>query len=150
MSSYLNSNINQNCIVNMKTVHFYMSINVDGITYDKDTDLTLNNYGNLDFVPDAVYVKYIGFQSQHANTHDDLLYLDCNFINENTTLCPFAPKSTIQSFHNLRYTCKQNLDINSVKFSIRAINLGEEAIPSVQSGSVLCGLEFVRYKRYYD
>jgi len=53
----------------------------------------------------------------------------------------------VQSFHNLRYTCKQQMDIRNVNFNIRAIEEDAESIPSVQSGSVLCGLEFVRYNR---
>ena len=124
-----------------------MSINADGIIYSKNVDLTKPEFGNLDFIPHTVYVKYIGFQSQHDNQHDDLLYLDCDFINENTTLVPFHPKHMVQSFHNLRYTCKQNLDIRNVNFNVRAIHLDNESVPSVQSGSVLCGLEFVRYCR---
>ena len=145
MSSIVDKNIIQHRIKNRRTIHFFMSINTNGITYTKNVDLTKPQYGNLDFIPDDVFVKYIGFQSQHANIHDDLLYLDCDFINENTTLVPFHPKSMVQSFHNLRYTCKQNLDIRNVNFNIRSIQDDAEADPSVQSGSVLCGLEFVRY-----
>tara|TARA_R100000951_G_scaffold55930_1_gene46997 strand:- start:261 stop:650 length:390 start_codon:yes stop_codon:yes gene_type:complete len=124
-----------------------MSINEDGITYSKNVNLADAKYGSLDFVPDDVNVKYIGFQSQHNNQHNDLLYLDCDFIVENSTLVPFHPTNLVQSFHNLRYTCKQNLDIRSVNFHIRAIENNVESVPSVQSGSVLCGLEFVRYCR---
>jgi len=145
MSSIIDKDIIQHSVSNRRTIHFFMSINTNGITYTKNVDLTHPSFGSLDFKPHDVFVKYIGFQSQHDNVHDDLLYLDCNFINENTTLVPFHPKSMVQSFHNLRYTCKQQMDIRNVIFNIRAIDNDAEAVPSVQSGSVLCGLEFVRY-----
>lgn len=149
-SSLIDANIIQHKITNRRTIHFFMSINDNGIVYTKNIDLTESKYGSLDFVPDEILVKYIGFQSQHNNQHDDLLYLDCDFINENTTLVPFHPKHMVQSFNNLRYTCKYNMDIRNVNFNIRAIHEDTEATPSVQSGSVICGIEFIRYARIND
>jgi len=146
-SSIINSNIIQHRIKNRRTIHISIDLAVDT---KRTVDLTKTEFGSLDFRSDEVFVKYIGFQSQHANNHNNLTYIACDFINENTTLAPFHGTELVQSFHNLRYTCKQNFDFRNTTFSVESILNNQEQPPVQADGNVLIGLEFVRYDRITD
>jgi hypothetical protein len=147
-SSIIDSNIIQHRIKNRRTVHFFIDLD---ISLSRTIDLTKNTYGNLDFRPDDVFVKYYGFQSDHQTSHNPLAVITCDFINENDLLCPFYPDQSMVSFHNLRYTCKQNFDFRNTKIQVRYITGNEEVDEdSLNKGNLLVGLEFVRYDRITD
>lgn len=144
-SSIVDKNIIQHRIRNRRTCHFYIDLQV---SLTRTIDLTRAEFGNLDFVPDDVYVKYYGFQSDHQIAHNPLAVITCDFIYENDLLCPFYPDKSIMSFHNLRYTCKKTFDIRRAKIQVRYIDGNQEVNEdSLNKGNLLVGLEFVRYCR---
>jgi hypothetical protein len=149
MSSTIDQNILQNHISHRRTIHFFIDLDETKTPEPnrlRKIDLTESQFGALDFKPDEVYVKYVGFQSQHQN-HDDLATFNCDFIVENTTLCPFVSRTTIQSFHNLRYRCKSQMDIRNVKIWVESIVGNTEGETTVASGNVAVAVEFRRYLR---
>ncbi len=143
MSSKVDQNILQNCVSHRRTIHFFIDLSVGTERY---IDLTESQYGNLDFDADEIRVKYIAFQSQHTN-HDDLAVFNCDFILENFTLCPFVSKTSLQSFHDLRYVCKKNFDRRNVKIWIESIQNNQEGAPTADRGNVTVAVEFIRYLR---
>jgi len=143
MSSKINQNILQNHISHRRTIHFFIDLAVGTERY---IDLTESQFGNLDFDSDEIRVKYVGFQSQHTN-HDDLATFNCNFILENTTLCPFVSSTSLQAFHDLRYVCKKNFDRRNVKIWVESIKNNTEGTPTANRGNVMVGVEFIRYER---
>ena len=145
MSSIINKNIIQDRVRNRRTIHFFIDL---AVSLSRTIDLTQSTYGNLDFQPDICYVKYFGFQSDHQQAHNPLAIITGNFINENDLLCPFHPDKSIMSFHDLRYTCKQNFDFRNTKIQVRYIAANQEINEdSLTKGNLLVGLEFVRYER---
>ena len=147
-SSLIDANIIQHKITNRRTIHFFIDLNI-GLS--RTIDLTEAKYGNLDFQPDEVYVKYYGFQSDHQASHNALAVITCNFINENDLLTPFYPDKSMRTFHNLRYTCKYNFDRRNVKIQVRYIENNQEVNEdSLTKGNLLVGLEFIRYSRIND
>jgi hypothetical protein len=144
-SSIVDKNIIQHRIRNRRTCHFYIDLQV---SLTRTIDLTRAEYGNLDFQPDEVYVKFFGFQSDHQQGHNPLAIITCDFIYENDMLCPFHPDKSIMSFHNLRYTCKKTFDIRRAKIQVRYIDGNQEVNEdSLTKGNLLVGLEFVRFCR---
>ena len=143
MSSKVDQNILQSHISHRRTIHFFIDLSVGTERY---IDLTDSQFGNLDFDSDEIRVKYVGFQSQHTN-HDDLATFNCNFILENTTLCPFVSSTSLQAFHDLRYVCKKNFDRRNVKIWVESIKNNTEGTPTANRGNVMVGVEFIRYER---
>ena len=147
-SSLIDANIIQHKITNRRTIHFFIDLQV---SLSRTIDLTEAKYGNLDFQPDEVFVKFYGFQSDHQQAHNPLAIITCNFINENDMLCPFYPDKSMISFHNLRYTTKYNFDRRNVKIQVKYIDANEEVNEdSLTKGNLLVGLEFIRYARIND
>jgi hypothetical protein len=145
MSSIRDQNILYDYPSNRRTCHFYIDLEV-GLS--RTIDFSREEYGQVDFVPDEVFVKFFGFQSNHQTAHNPLAIITCDFIRENDMLCPFHPDKSIMSFHNLRYTCKQNFDVRNAKIQVRYIDGNQEVnVDSLTKGNLLVCLEFVRYYR---
>jgi hypothetical protein len=144
MSSIIDKNIIQHRIRQRRTIHFFIDLALE--EGERNIDLTDSQFGNLDFNADEIRVKYVGFQSQHTN-HDDLATFNCNFIVENTTLCPFVSSTSLQAFHDLRYVCKKNFDKRNVKIWVESIVNNQEGTPTVNRGNVMVAVEFIRYLR---
>ena len=155
MSSVISDNINQHKITNRRTI----TINIDIQQGTSRTlDLTQKDFGYLDFQPDFCNVNYICYSSEAHDqghiSHNNIEIMTCNFIEENNLLCPFYHIQAIQSFNNLKYTCKKNFDFRNATFQVKWIygNQQNDAPkdPHENTGVVVCSMEFIRYARLND
>jgi hypothetical protein len=111
-------------------------------------DLTKTEFGNLDFDPDFVILKYIAFSSQNANPGNLLPILTCDFIEGKEVLAPYLARTSIQSF-NVRH--KVNFKFNKQYAKIESKVIGEQQQDlAYNSGTVMIALEWERYARDYE
>jgi len=156
MSSIIDCNINLQCISNRRTITIYHQIETAGnggqlqvVNNNFTINLSDNKWGNLDFQPDIVKPMYITYVSKNAHNDDEMAVLTCDFIREGEILAPFYALTSHEEYTDLKYTCRQMMDINNVYFTIKNIDSGELVDNIIyDSGTILIALEFIRYERY--
>lgn len=146
MSSIIDRNINLNCLENKRTIT--VSINL-ATSSTKIVDLTNCKYGQLDFKPDFVTLKYIAYTSCGNAPADNMPILTCDFLQSGNLLGPFLAQTGINPFSFLEYRIKQSVDIQKATFQTRIINDEQEEI-AYDSGTLLVSLEFKRYRRFRE
>jgi len=115
----------------------------------RTVDLTQCMFGQLDFVPDEMSLKYISYTSLNNNPSDVLPILTCDFLSDGDLLAPYLSRTSITTFNDLKFKIKQRMDIRNVKFTSRSLTDVEGNL-EYDSGTVLIGMEFLRYARYIE
>lgn len=145
MSSIVDRNIIQHCISNRRTITIYHDLSI-GNTFT--VDLTHPRFGSLDFKADIVRPVYFTYVSKNNHTYDEMAVITCNFIREGEILMPFYAITSHESYNGLKYTCKQQMDRQNVKFEIKMVN-GDLLVPNTiyNSGTIMVALQFTRFRR---
>jgi hypothetical protein len=145
MSSINDAEIDLTRLINRRTTTLTIDL---GVSRERIFDLTKVEFGNLDFDPDFVVLKYIAFSSQNANAGNLLPILTCDFIEGKSILAPYLARTSIQSF-NVRH--KVNFKFNKQYAKIESKVIGEEQQDlSFNQGTILIGLEWERYARDFE
>jgi len=141
MSSYNDASIDLTRITNRRTTTLPLNLAAGS---SRVYDLTLCQFGGLDFDPDYVIVKYISYSSQNSNPADAIPILTCDFI-VGDVLVPYLARTCIQSFdiiHKVNFKVnKQYATITSKSMTNAQQNL------TYNNGTILIALEWIRYAR---
>ena len=145
MSSIVDRNIIQHCVSNRRTITVYHDLSLGNTI---NVDLTHPRFGSLDFVPDTVKPKYFTYVSKNNHAFDEMAVITCNFIREGEILIPFYAITSHESYNGLKYTCKQQMDRQNVKFEIKMVE-GNLLVPNTiySNGTIMIALDFTRYRR---
>ena len=142
MSSIIDANIIQSNISNRRTITVSIDLK-NGAS--RTVDLTKCKFGQLDFKPDEVILKYIAYTTCENDAGNILPILTCDFLVDSDLLAPYNAQTSIKTYSN-RYKVKQQIDIQNVSFTSKAINEDEQDI-AFNTGTILVSLEFLRYRR---
>ncbi len=141
MSSVNDSSLDLTVITNRRTTTLAMDLQTDR---SRSFDLTLNQWGGLDFDPDFVVLKYVAYSSQNSNPSDAMPILTCDFI-DGDILAPYLARTSIQSFNIMHKVHFQNSKQKALITS-KTIR-DEEQDMTYNRGTVLVALEWLKYLR---
>ncbi|GAG19703.1 unnamed protein product [marine sediment metagenome] len=144
-SSINNAEIDFSRLTNTRTTTLTIDL---AVSRERIFDLTKVEFGNLDFDPDFVILKYIAFSSQNANPGNLLPILTCDFIQGKEVLAPYLPRTSIQSF-NVRHKVNFKYNKQYAKIESKVIGQDQQDL-SFNQGTVLIALEWIRYARDYE